>query len=202
MKPRNFRYAEVASAASAAPGEVTADKLRSILTHENQHLRALVEGRGRITVDRDLQDELDRQAVRITNLQRRLEQVTAERDRMAAREQAVDSELSDLRQLLTDHRTTTEHQMSELTDRFDQREQRVAAEQHAALVDLQQANDRLWEENESLKASLSSLEESMVTARQAETDLRAVLRRLSTSPLAPLLTRRAGYRELEQRWIK
>ncbi|MDH3294344.1 MAG: hypothetical protein OER95_08500 [Acidimicrobiia bacterium] len=201
MKPRNFRYAEVTSTASAAPGGVADDKLLSILTHENQHLRALVEGRGRITVDRDLHDELDRQATRITNLQRQLEKVTVERDRLMAHEQTRNGGPNDLRQLLTEQRTAIERQVDELAGRIDHWEQRLAADRQAGLADLQQTNEQQRQEIESLKASLSSLEEAMSSARQAETDLQVVLRRLSTTPLAPLLRRRARYRELERRWI-
>ena len=202
MKPRNFRYAEVATVAGSNP-VISDHRMLSMLMHENQHLRSLVEGKGRMTVDRDMQAELDRRKEHISNLQRQLQRAGADRERRTQQVADFDAKIDEFREQLVDQGATLRQSVTELEDRVERRhrlgDQRLKKEQDFS----NELNAELARRNQELKElrdETQNLNEALAESEQARSDLQRLLSRIGRTPLAPLFRRRRGYRELETRW--
>lgn len=203
MKPKNFRYGE---AATAAPESVPDRRLLSILRHENQNLRALLEGKGQLAVDPDLQAKLDQERSRAANLQQRLNTIKSEQDRWVGLEKRLGARVAELEQKFVEQATILRETMEERAQR------RIADEQLASLnrqltseqsrsAELTSQRDRQDAELSRLAEHVTELHAELDQSLQAKQDVQRLLTRLAATPLAPILRRRQGYREFERRWL-
>lgn len=173
-------------------------RLASILRHENQLLRARLEGKGRVEADPELRRRLKTAEAEIRQMNDRLAKANREAGDLRQRLQTQGGQLPNLVNrigAMSDQLGRHNDRLTELNGKLSEFKKHNQAEvqQSATEAELKAARGRI----ERLSGDLDLATSELV---QARADLERLLTQLRSTPFVRLLRRSSRFRAIEARW--